>query len=77
LEKFKFVLDFKIKELRKEIGPKEEEIAKLRDKTTKRDQKLKLYNTVNQSLGKIIETLNQETNKMQLIINENKDVVRK
>lgn len=31
LEKFKFVLDYKIKELKRDIGPKEEEIAKMKE----------------------------------------------
>lgn len=30
LEKFKFVLDYKIKELKRDIGPREEEIAKMK-----------------------------------------------
>ena len=30
LDKFKFVLDYKIKELKKEKGPREEEIAKMK-----------------------------------------------
>ena len=29
LEKIKFVLDYKIKELKRDIGPREEEIAKM------------------------------------------------
>jgi prefoldin subunit 5 len=33
LEKFKFVLDYKIKELKREIAPKEAEITKLKEKT--------------------------------------------
>lgn len=35
LEKFKFVLDYKIKELKKDIGPREMEIQKLREQTNK------------------------------------------
>ena len=31
LEKFKFVLDYKIKELKKKIEPKEEQIADMKD----------------------------------------------
>lgn len=31
LEKFKFVLDYKIKELRRDIGPREEEISKMKE----------------------------------------------
>jgi hypothetical protein len=35
LEKFKFVLDYKIKELKRDIGPRETEIAILKEKTNK------------------------------------------
>jgi cilia- and flagella-associated protein 57 len=31
LEKFKFVLDYKIKELKKQIEPKEEQITEMKD----------------------------------------------
>ena len=31
MEKFKFVLDYKIKELKKQIEPKEEQIADMKD----------------------------------------------
>ncbi len=31
LEKFKFVLDYKIKELKKQIEPKEEQITDMKD----------------------------------------------
>jgi hypothetical protein len=34
LEKFKFVLDYKIKELKRDIGPREMEITKLQEMTT-------------------------------------------
>ena len=37
LEKFKFVLDHKIKELKKQIEPKEEEIADMKDQIKARD----------------------------------------
>ncbi len=35
LEKFKFVLDYKIKELKRDIGPREVEIQKLNEQTNK------------------------------------------
>ena len=38
LEKFKAVLDFKIKELKKDIGPREEDIAKMKIETNKLDK---------------------------------------
>ena len=57
LQKFKFVLDEKIKDLRKDIAPKEMEIASLRTATKSMDQKLKKYNSVNASLGYMVEDL--------------------
>ena len=38
LEKFKFVLDYKIKELKKDIKPCSESISSLREQTTKMQQ---------------------------------------
>ena len=35
LEKFKFVLDYKIKDLKRQIGPREEDIQNLNESTTK------------------------------------------
>jgi len=57
LEKFKFVLDEKIRDLRKDIAPKEIEIATLRAKTRSLDTKLKQFNKVNASLGFMVEDL--------------------
>ena len=57
LEKFKFVLDYKIKELKREIQPKEAEIGKLKDETNKMDRALKKYNTTNASLGYVVDDL--------------------
>lgn len=47
LEKFKFVLDYKIKELKRDIGPRELEIQKLNEQTNKMRQELKHFNRVN------------------------------
>lgn len=38
LEKFKFVLDFKIKQLKEEITPMQNEILSLKDKTREMDE---------------------------------------
>lgn len=57
LEKFKFVLDEKIQDLRRDIAPKELEIKNLRNKTKQMDQRLKKYNEVNASLGYMVEDL--------------------
>ena len=63
LEKFRFVLDFKIKELRRDIAPRETEIHNLRTKTKEMDKELKKYNTINASLGFMVDDLRtrQET----------------
>jgi hypothetical protein len=44
LEKFKFVLDFKIKELNQDIAPREMKIINLKGCTKAMDKKLKKYN---------------------------------
>jgi len=77
LEKYKFVLDFKIKELKRDIVPREAEIKNLKAKTTKKDQKLKLYNQVNTSLGKIVASLTKEEENMNLKIKQQKKIIRK
>ena len=38
LEKFKYVLDHKIKELKKDIAPKEQEIIRMKAETNKMDE---------------------------------------
>ncbi len=57
LEKFKFVLDEKIQDLRRDITPKEKEIKDLRNRTKSMDKRLKKYNEVNASLGFMVEDL--------------------
>lgn len=57
LEKFKFVLDYKIKELKRDIGPREIEIQKLNEQTNKMRQELKHFNRVNQNLALIVDDL--------------------
>lgn len=57
LEKFKFVLDYKIKELKRDIGPRETEIQTLNEQTNKMRQELKHFNRVNQNLALIVDDL--------------------
>lgn len=57
LEKFKFVLDYKIKELKREIGPRELDIQALNEQTNKMRQELKHFNRVNQNLALIVDDL--------------------
>ena len=43
LEKFKFVLDYKIKELKRQIVPRENEIADMKSQIKEMDQELEQY----------------------------------
>ena len=65
LEKFKFVLDYKIKELKREIIPREEEIAKMKEQTAFMDKQLKKFNRVNENLGIFVEDLRKRQEDMQ------------
>jgi chromosome segregation ATPase len=57
LEKFKFVLDYKIKELKREIAPRGMEITRLKKETNDMDKNLKHYNKINANLGYIVDDL--------------------
>lgn len=57
LNKFSFVLDYKIKELRRDINPKEQEIQKLKEQAANMDQELKQFKRVNCNLCLIVEDM--------------------
>jgi len=57
LEKFKFVLDHKIKELKRDIGPREDEITRMKTETKDMDKKLKSFNHINTTHGTIVDEL--------------------
>lgn len=57
LEKFKFVLDYKIKELKREIGPREARIQLLKEQTNKMNQEMKHFSRVNLHLTLIVDDL--------------------
>ena len=46
------MLDHKIKELKRDIGPREDEIARMKLETNNMDKKLKNFNHINTMLGK-------------------------
>ena len=73
---FQRVLDEKIKDLRKDIAPKELEIASLRNRTRSMDKKLKKYNSVNASLGFMVEDLRVRQGLIQKHIETNRDILR-
>ena len=76
LEKFKFVLDEKIRDLRKDIAPKELEIKVLENKTRSMDKRLRKYNDVNASLGYMVEDLRLRQGVIQKSIETNRDIIR-
>mmetsp|Transcript_5881 Transcript_5881/g.12968 ORF Transcript_5881/g.12968 Transcript_5881/m.12968 type:complete len:986 (+) Transcript_5881:89-3046(+) len=57
LEKFRFVLDYKIKELKLQIAPRESEINTMRAQIGEMDQELEQYNKSNLALSLMIEEL--------------------
>lgn len=57
LEKFRFVLDYKIKELKMQIAPREEEIATMRKQIEDMDMELAQYHKSNAALNLMISEL--------------------
>ena len=77
LEKFKFVLDYKIKELKRDIGPREVQIQKLNEQVNKMRSEQKHFDKVNQNLMLIVddlrmrqEGLTKATSEMERVIND-------
>jgi hypothetical protein len=65
LEKFKFVLDYKIKELRRQIEPRETEIADMRSQIEEMDLELEQYHKSNSALDLMIGELRLKMDGMQ------------
>ena len=59
LDKFKFVLDFKIRELKQQVEPRQQEIARMRDRIQEMDDELTRYHRSNASLDETIGTLRE------------------
>lgn len=57
LEKFKFVLDYKIKELKREIGPREEEIAKMKEQISNMNAEITHFKRMNANMTLIVKDL--------------------
>jgi chromosome segregation ATPase len=77
LEKFKFVLDYKIRDIKKDISPKEVETTRLRAETNEKDRELRAYNQVNASLGFMVEDLRTRQENMQECIKLARDSIRR
>lgn len=65
LEKFKFVLDYKIKELKRQIEPRENEIADMAQQIKEMDQELEQYHKSNAALDLMIGELRLKMEGMQ------------
>jgi len=65
LDLFKFVLDYKIKELKREVEPRAAEIEEMKIQTLNIDKKLKDLNLVNNMLILFVDTLDEDQSKMQ------------
>ena len=76
LEKFKFVLDYKIKELKRDIHPRGMEITRLKKETNDMDKRLRHYNKINANLGYIVDDLRTRQEHMQDLIKKNRTRIR-
>ena len=65
LEKFKFVLDYKIKELKHKIGPRERKIQVLNEQKTKMQNEVKHFEVVNRNLQLIVQDLKDKLEGLQ------------
>lgn len=65
MEKFKFVFDYRIKELRKDIGPREEEIQNMKDSTNQLDKNLKKFSNLNNTLAAVIDEHDENIDNMK------------
>jgi len=75
LEKFKFVLDYRIKELKKQIEPREREITEMKDHIKNIDAELEKYHMSNARLDATIGELRQELDDCQANISRNSGVL--
>jgi chromosome segregation ATPase len=71
------VLDDRIKELKKEITPKEVETRKLKEETKAKDIELQQFNSLNANLGFLVEDLRFKQENMQRAIREANSQIRK
>lgn len=70
LEKYKFVLDFKIKDLKKQIEPKENDIAEMHRHIGGLNVELERYNGKNADVKKLVEQLKHHLDENRVICNK-------
>lgn len=59
------MLDYKIRELRKDKGPREDEIARLKEQTSEMEKELKHMEDVNENLGLLVDDLKMRQDGME------------
>ncbi len=70
MDKFKFVLDFKIRELKHQIEPRQLEIMSMRDQIKNMDEELEKYHKSNSSLDEMIGVLRGRIDGLQVIFHQ-------
>jgi chromosome segregation ATPase len=75
LEKFKFVLDYKIKELKKQIEPRERDIQSMNQQITEMDEELEGYHKTTSELDLQISDLNLKLKAAEKEVEKEKDNV--
>jgi cilia- and flagella-associated protein 57 len=76
LEKFKFVLDYKIKDLNRQIEPRENEITDMKENITEMDHELEQYHKMNAALDQMIGENREKLDSMQRQIMEQRQRIR-
>jgi cilia- and flagella-associated protein 57 len=76
LEKFKFVLDYKIKDLKRDITPRQNDILNLKQETNAMDKELKRYNRLNANLGYLVDDLRTKQEYMSVSIKTSRSTIR-
>lgn len=84
LEKFKFVLDYKIKELKRQVEPREQEIVALRRQTKEVNKNLEAYHTTNLELDsrigeyrKELDTFREKVKESRILLQQKELKLRK
>jgi chromosome segregation ATPase len=70
-------LDYRIKDLKRDIAPREAEINKLKEQTNDMDNELKKFNIVNSQLGFTVNDLRTRQEEMLELIKASRIRIRK
>jgi chromosome segregation ATPase len=71
------VLDYKIKDLKREITPQQNKILELKKETNELDGKLKFFNQVNSGLGLTVDDNRTRQEQMQKSITNSRAQIRR